>query len=251
MYYKIKEIADMSGVSVRMLHYYDKIGLLKPENVSQAGYRLYTTDDIKKLSQILFYKELDFSLEEIKEILDSSNADQLEVLKMQQQILTKKREKIDALMGAINKSIISLEQGENPKGLNIFTSLDLVEISRNKDQLKKDLMVHLFPQVDEECGTKTSGYSKDDWTIIMSKMEGILNEIAIRMDKRPETPEIQELIGEFKEFINHNLIRCNNDLLKLLGALYVDNPLYRNYMEQYGENFPEFLKSAIDFYVGD
>lgn len=100
MYYKIKEIADLTGVSVRMLHYYDKIGLLKPENVSQAGYRLYTTDDIKKLSQILFYKELDFSLEEIKEILYSSNADKLEVLKMQQQILTKKQEKIDALLGA-------------------------------------------------------------------------------------------------------------------------------------------------------
>lgn len=251
MYYKIKEIADMSGVSVRMLRYYDKIGLLKPENVSQAGYRLYTKDDIKKLSQILFYKELDFSLEEIKEILHSSNVDKLEVLKMQQQILRKKREKINALLSVINKSIISLEQGVDPKGLNIFTSLDLVEISRNKDQLKKDLMVHLFPHVDEECGVKTSGYSKDDWTIIMSKMDSILNEIALRMDKSPENSEIQELIGKIKEFINHNLIRCDNDLLKILGALYVDNPLYRNHMEQYGENFPEFLKSAIDFYVGD
>lgn len=251
MYYKIKEIADLTGVSIRMLHYYDKIGLLKPDNVSQAGYRLYTTDDIKKLSQILFYKELDFSLEEIKEILYSSNADKLEVLKMQQQILTKKQEKIGALLGAINKSIISLEQGENPKDLNIFTSLDLVEISRNKEQLKKDLMVYLFPHVDEECGIKTSEYSKDDWTIIMSRMDGILNEISIRMDKSPNNSEIQELIGKFKEFINHNLIRCDNDLLKILGNLYVDNPLYSNYMVQYGENFPEFLKSAIEFYVGD
>lgn len=251
MYYKIKEIADISGVSVRMLHYYDKIGLLKPENVSQAGYRLYTADDIKKLSQILFYKELGFSLEDIKKILCSSNADKLEVLKMQQQILTKKREKIDALLNAINKSIISMELGEEPKDLNIFTSFDLVEISRNKDKLKKDLMVHLFPRVDEECGIKTSNYSKDDWTIIMHKIDGILNEISIRMDKSPHDSEIQELIGKFKEFINHNLIRCDNDLLKILGALYVDNPIYRNYIEQHGKNFPEFLKSAIDFYVGD
>lgn len=251
MYYKIKEVADMSGVSVRMLHYYDKIGLLKPEGVSQAGYRLYATDDIKRLSQILFYKELDFSLEEIKEILDSSNADKLKVLKMQQQILVKKRKKIDALLCAINKSIVSLEKGENPKGLNIFTSLDMVEISQNKEQLKKDLMVHLFPHADEECGVKTSEYSKDDWTIIMSQMDSILNEIAIRMEKNPENSEVQELIGRFKEFINQNIIRCDNDLLKLLGTLYVDNPIYHNYMEQYGESFPKFIKSAIDYYVGD
>lgn len=251
MYYKIKKVADMSGVSVRMLHYYDKIGLLKPESVSQAGYRLYATDDIKRLSQILFYKELDFSLEEIKEILDSSNADKLEVLKMQQQILTKKREKIDALLCAINKSIVSLEKGENPKGLNIFTSLDMVEISQNKEQLKKDLMVHLFSHADEECGVKTSEYTKDDWTIIMSQMDSILNKIAIRMDKSPKNSEVQELIGRFKEFINQNIIRCDNDLLKLLGTLYVDNPIYHNYMEQYGESFLQFIKSAIDYYVGD
>jgi DNA-binding transcriptional MerR regulator len=210
MYYKIKEVADMTGVSVRMLHHYDKIGLLKPEKLSQAGYRLYTADDVKRLSQILFYKELDFSLEEIKEILYSSKADMLEVLKLQQRALTKKREKLDALLGAINKSIASLEQGRKPEGLNVFTSLDLVELKHNKEQLKKDLMVHLFPQVDEECGVKTSGYSKDDWTIVMSKLDEIMNEIAIRMYKGPENPEIQELIGKLKEFINENLILCNN-----------------------------------------
>lgn len=250
MYYKVKEVADISGVSIRMLHYYDKIGLLKPQDVTQAGYRLYTADDIKKLSQILFYKELGFSLDETKEILCSSNTDKLEVLKMQQQILIKKREKIDALLDAINKSIISIELGENPKNINVFTSFDMVEISRNKDQLKKDLMVHLFPHIDEECGIKTSKYSKDDWTIIMSKMDGILNEISIRMDKSPYDSETQELVGRLKEFINHYFIRCDNDLLKILGELYVDNQFYRSHMEQYGKSFPEFLKGAIDFYVG-
>lgn len=251
MYYKISEVADLSGVSVRMLHHYDKIGLLKPDKVSDAGYRLYTEENIKKLSQVLFYKELDFSLEEIKEILHSSKADKLEVLKMQQRILTKKREKIDALLGAINKSILSLEEGIDPKGINVFTSLDLVEMNRNKDKLKSDLMVHLFPYVDEECGVKTLEYSKEDWTIVMSKMDGILNELSLRMDDSPQNTETQELIGKLKEFVNDNLIRCDNELLKVLGNLYVDNPLYRNHMKQYGEKFPEFLKAAIDYYVGD
>lgn len=251
MYYKIKEIADMSGVSVRMLHYYDKIGLLKPEKVSQAGYRLYTEDDIKKLSQILFYRELDFSLEEIKEILYASSSYKLEVLKMQQQILAKKRDKIDALMNAITKSIASLEQGENPRDPNIFTSLDLIQINRNKEQLKSDLMTHVFVPSDEDCGVKTSKYSKEDWTIIMYRMDSILNKISMKMDKGPADVEVQELLGEFKAFINNNLIKCNDSTLKLLGGLYVDNPLYRSYMEHFGDRFPEFLKSAIDIYEGD
>ena len=249
MYYKIKEMADMSGVSVRMLHHYNKIGLLNPENVSPAGYRLYSENDVKKLSQILFFRELDFSLDEIKKILYSSSSYKLEILKIQQQLLTKKRDKIDALMSAINKSIISIEQGQDARDANVFTSLDLAEISRNKDQLKKDLMTHLFPDSEAECGIKTSHYSKDDWTIVMSKIDVILREIVMRMDKGPANAEIQELIEEFKEFINNNLIKCNSETLKLLGDLYVDNPLYRKYMEKYGSSFPEFLKNAINIYV--
>ena len=67
MYYKIKEVADMVGISVRMLHHYDKIGLLKPESISPAGYRLYSDKDLETLQQVLFFKELEFSLKDIKE----------------------------------------------------------------------------------------------------------------------------------------------------------------------------------------
>ena len=66
MYYQVKEVADLTGVSVRMLHHYDAIGLLKPESLSPAGYRLYTDQDLARLQQVLFFKELDFSLQAIK-----------------------------------------------------------------------------------------------------------------------------------------------------------------------------------------
>jgi DNA-binding transcriptional MerR regulator len=248
MYYKIKEISDISGVSVRMLHYYDKIGLLKPEKVSQAGYRLYTDDNIKKLSQILFYKELGFSLEEIKDIMSSAPSARQEVLRLQLQLLSRKRDKIDALIRAIEKSVASLERGEDINSAHIFTSFDLAEISRNKEQLKKDLMTHLLVS-DEDCGSITSEYSSEDWTIVMSGMEKILRKIARNADKGPSAPEIQQLVGEFKEYINDNLMKCDVGTLRTLGTLYVDNPLYRSHMEQYGEDFPEFLKKAIELYA--
>jgi len=82
LHYKIKEVADMAGISVRMLHHYDKIGLLKPESVSAAGYRLYSDENLDRLQQILFFKELNFTLQEIKIILDSPNFDKKEALKV-------------------------------------------------------------------------------------------------------------------------------------------------------------------------
>ncbi len=78
--YKIKEIADIAGVSVRTLHHYDNIGLLKPFTITESGYRLYSLENLERLQQILFFKELDFNLHEIKEILDNPNFDKKEAL---------------------------------------------------------------------------------------------------------------------------------------------------------------------------
>lgn len=83
MYYKVKEVADLVGISVRMLHHYDKIGLLKPEKINEAGYRLYSDSDLERLQQILFFKELDFKLQDIKNILLSPKFDRIDSLKSQ------------------------------------------------------------------------------------------------------------------------------------------------------------------------
>jgi DNA-binding transcriptional MerR regulator len=251
MYYKIKEVSDMSGVSIRMLRYYDKLGLLIPNNVSQAGYRLYTEEDIEKLSQILFYKELDFSLDEIKEIINISNSNKIDILKIQEQILMKKKDKIEALLSAIRKTIDSFEFGKEPQIFNIFTSFDMAQINRNKEKLKNDMMMHVLTLSGENCGERTSNYTKEDWTIVMSKADSILNKICKLMDKGAENTEVQRLVGEFKEFINNNLIKCDSTTYKVLGDLYVKNPIYRNYIEQYSSHFPEFLKKAIHMYEGN
>lgn len=91
MPYKVKEVADMVGVSVRTLHHYDEIGLLKPESVSPAGYRLYSDHDLEKLQQVLFFKELGFSLQETKVTIDSPDFDRKQALRTHKELLIKKR----------------------------------------------------------------------------------------------------------------------------------------------------------------
>lgn len=92
MPYKVKEVADLVGISVRTLHHYDEIGLLKPESISPAGYRLYTDRDLERLQQILFFKELDFNLQEIKKILDNPNFHRELALELHKELLIEKKD---------------------------------------------------------------------------------------------------------------------------------------------------------------
>lgn len=89
--YRVKEVSELTGISVRMLHHYDKIGLLRPTAISESGYRLYNDNNLKLIQQILIYRELDFSLKEIKEILSNENLDLKETLRTQKQFIIDKR----------------------------------------------------------------------------------------------------------------------------------------------------------------
>ena len=131
---KINEVAKLSGVTVRTLHYYDEIGLLKPRRVTEAGYRVYDKESLQKLQQILFFRELDFSLKEIKEIMLNPNYDKEEALKNQRDLITKKRDRLNRLIKLLNKSI------EGNKNMS-FKEFDVTEIEQAKNKYAKDTII--------------------------------------------------------------------------------------------------------------
>ena len=102
---KISEVAKLSGITVRTLHYYDEIELLKPSETTEAGYRMYSSEDLERLQQILFFRELDFPLNEIKEIMLNPNYDKNEALNKHKEFLIEKRKRIDGLITLIDKTI--------------------------------------------------------------------------------------------------------------------------------------------------
>ena len=108
---KVKEVAQLTGVSVRTLHHYDDIGLLTPDGLTEAGYRLYSDDNLATLQQILFFRELGFSLKKIKELLDSPSYDRQEAFEMQRKMLIEERERLDRVIETIEKTI-QHEKGE-------------------------------------------------------------------------------------------------------------------------------------------
>jgi len=133
----VKQVSDLTGISVRMLHYYDEIGLLKPSAVTEAGYRLYDDEALVTLQQILFFKELDIPLKEVKEIMDSPQFDKMQALENQKKLLIIKRNRLNDLVELINKTL----KGENTMS---FKEFDMSEYFNTLEELKKGNEDHII-----------------------------------------------------------------------------------------------------------
>lgn len=123
MEYTVKQVAEMTGVTVKALYHYHKIGLLLPCRVTEAGYRLYGKKELERLQQILFYRELNFSLADIQQALESES-DRIQCLSRQQELLYAQRQQVDRLLGTISESIHSTMKGESMSTEALFKGFD-------------------------------------------------------------------------------------------------------------------------------
>lgn len=120
----VKELAEITGISVRTLHYYDEIGLLTPTDRSEAGYRLYDDKALEVLRQILFFREFDISLREIKSVMENPALDKKQILQMQRTMLTAKKERLEHLIAGIDDIL----KGENNMDFEVFSKTEVKEI---------------------------------------------------------------------------------------------------------------------------
>ncbi|MBU3093835.1 MerR family transcriptional regulator [Clostridium sp. CF011] len=141
----IKQVSDLTGISVRMLHYYDKIGLLKPSNFTDAGYRLYDDEALETLQQILFFKELDIPLKEVKEIMASAHFDKMQALKSHEKLLILKRNRLNGLIELVNKTL----KGETTMS---FEEFDMSEYYNALEEFKtehKNIIIKSYGSMDK------------------------------------------------------------------------------------------------------
>jgi DNA-binding transcriptional MerR regulator len=249
MNYKVKEVADMVGISVRMLHHYDKIGLLKPESTTPAGYRLYNDKDLERLQQILFFKELDFSLQEIKEIMDSPGFDKKKALKSHKNLLLKKKERLEKIINTVNNTIKSIEGEIDMSKKDMFEGFDMTEIERHKEKYAKETE-EKYGNTDayKESQKKTSSYDKNDWAIIQKEADEIYRKIGSNMDKSPEDNEVQELVEEWRNHITKYYYNCTPEIFRGLGDMYVYDERFTENIDKYGKGLANFLRDAMNVY---
>ncbi len=236
---QIKEFADFTGVSVRTLHYYDEIGLLKPAQVDVfTGYRYYDENSLLRMQEILFYRELDFSLKSIGEILSFPNYDKNKVLKEQKHLLTLKKERLERLISAIDGAM---------KGENVMKAFNNSDFEKYKSEAQEKWgKTPAYTEYTE----KTSDYSKEKWNDLAEGMEHIMAEFALcmRNGKTPSSYEAQNLVKMLQNHITENYYLCTNEILSGLGQMYVGDERFKSNMEKLASGTAEFICKAIEVY---
>ena len=238
---QIKEFAEFTGVSVRTLHYYDEIGLLIPAFVDRStGYRYYDEKSLLRMQEILFYRELDFSLKSIREILSSPNYDKNKVLKEQKHLLTLKKERLERLISAIDGAV---------KGENVMNAFNNSEFEKYKYEVKEK-----WGKTDayKEHAERTKNYSKQKWNELSEGMDHIMAEFAMcmRKDETPDSAEAQNLVEMLQKYISDNYYICTNEILKDLGQMYVADERFTNNIDKHADGTAAFIYEAIEVYCG-
>lgn len=236
---QIKEFAKLTGVSVRTLRYYDEIGLLKPAFVDKfTGYRFYDKSSLVRMQEILFYRELDFSLKSIAEILSSPNYDKEKALAEQKKLLILKKERLERLICAIDGAV---------RGENVMTAFDNSEFENYKQEAKEKWGE---TTAYKEHAQKTKDYSKDKWNNLAGEMDGIFKEFAVCMNngETPDSDEAQSLVKKLQSHITENYYHCTNEILAGLGQMYVADERFRNNIDKHALGTAEFVSRAIEVY---
>ncbi len=250
MYYKVKEVSEMVGLSVRMLHHYDKIGLLKPDHVTEVGYRQYSEDDLMNLQQILFLRELDFSLESIKNMMGSPDYNQVALLEKQQSLLEKKVERLLKIIDAIGLTKERFEKGESMSNEERFDSFDMSEIEAHKMKYAKEAE-EKWGKSDayKQSAERIEKFGQEDFKRIQEENNGIYKEIVGLMDQDVSNERVQVLVGALRQGITDNFYDCTVEIFADLGEMYVADPRFTKNLDKHGEGFAAYLSKATDYYT--
>ena len=275
----VKEISDLTGISVRTLHYYDEIGLLKPTEKSDAGYRLYDDKALETLQQILFFREFDISLKEIEAVLDNPALERNQILQVQRKMLVTKKERMERLIASIDDIL----KGENKMDFTIFTKTEVEEMFQTMlehmpenmrniaikefgsiEQWKKHYMevvsseemqkgyakvVEWYGGKDKFLSVARTPVSKEVAESYNKRIEAILQKLIAKQNCDIDSFEVKELVGEYG-FVMKQLAQIKEEK----GFMMAQTQYYRNEQikpmidEKYGEGASDFFAQAIENY---
>lgn len=240
---KVKEVADLVGVSVRTLHHYDQIGLFSPKKTSESGYRIYREEDLEKLQQILFFKELGFSLKNIKMIINSPSFNQKEALVLQREMLNEKRSKIDKMIETIDKTIkhtmgeIHMTTEERFQGINFKIKL-----------YEQEARMRWGDQPVDKINKNIGEMTRDERQALAQNWDKIFNKLSQVVDFSPDSQEVQTVIKEWYVFLNENFGKYSLEAFYGLGQLYIKDERFKENIDQYGEGLTMLMSEAMKFF---
>lgn len=273
----VKEISNITGISVRTLHYYDEIGLLKPTDKSDAGYRLYDDKALEQLQQILFFREFDIPLKEIKAVMENPALDRNHILKMQREMLLTKMKRMERLVANIDDIL----KGDNKMDFAIFNKTEMDEMFQamiehmpeeikqkaidefgglnqwhehyikaiSSDEMQKSYrkMMEWYGGKEKYLDTVKNPLSKEVVVSYQKRMDAILEKLAGKRECPVDSFEVKEIIGEYG-FVMKQLCQIKDEKGMMLSHAqsYCNEKVIKATDKKYGDGASQFFMQAIE-----
>jgi DNA-binding transcriptional MerR regulator len=240
----IKQISQLAHVTPRTLRYYDQIGLLPPEDIGENGYRYYSDVSLLKLQQILFYRELDMPLEQIKEIMGRENYDLQEALEDHKDQLGKRIIRLQKLITTVDQTLKYIKGEEEMNNKVLFDAFNEEE----QEKMEKEAMQMYDPETVKESNRKWKDYSMAEKQKIGEEGNAVYQGFVDAMSKGPGSQEAQACVQRWHDHMNY-FWTPNPDQLIGLADLYNDDPRFKKNFDKVHPDLAQFVREAVMIYV--
>ena len=243
--YTVSRLAALAGVSVRTLHHYHHIGLLKPSSRTEAGYRLYAEADLLRLQQILFFRELDVPLDEIRRILERPGFDQVQALEQHRRMLQERAGRLARLLQTIDKTIQMLTEDTVE-----LTDAELYEgfTKEEAERYQREAREMYDPALVQESERRIRKMSKAQWQALKAEGDAVTRGLAALMGTDPGDARAQKLMARHHAWIE-NFYPCSAEVYRGLGQGSAQHPDFRKFYDKYAPNLSDFMCAAMAYYA--
>ncbi len=240
----IRAFAELTGVSVRTLHYYDEIGLLKPSEIDSAnGYRFYDRENLAQMQEILFYRELDFPLKDIRTLMSAPHHDRTAALQAQKHLLILKKARLERIIAALDDTM----KGDEPN----MKAFDNHELEAQRARYAKEAR-NKWGHTDayRESQQNAANRTKQEWNDVNAGMDALMAEFAACMHTgaAPDSPDAQALVKKWQDFITTHHYTCTKEILAGLGMMYTADERFTANIDRHGTGTAAYMSAAIAVY---
>lgn len=248
MSYTVGQLAKMSGVSVRTLHHYDQIGLLCPSQRSQAGYRLYGKEQVARMQQILFYRELGLSLQQLHAALDAPDFDERQTLLRHREALQQRKQRLDTLIGNIDRTLSVLEGETQMSDQQRLEGFGQKLVEQNERSYGKEIREKYGDQAVQRSNAKVAAMSKEQWSALEQRRVAHYDAFAAAMPQGATSPQAMQAAQAYVQYLSE-FGEYPSQAIYGLADLYVQDQRFTQHFEAHTPGLAAFVRDALHAYV--
>lgn len=250
--YTVQQLGSLAGISSRTLRYYDEFGILKPARINASGYRIYGQAEVDRLQQILFYRELGLSLEQIKDIVNSPSFDGAHALREHREKLLQKREQLDRLIANVEKTLAQTEGGITMSDQEKFEGFKQKLIDDKERDYGQEARAKYGDAAVDASNQKLKGMTEEEYNNVQKLEADMFEALAAGMELGDPASEVAQKAADLhRQWLSSYWEGYNKEAHACIAQMYVDDERFTAYYDKHRPGLSEFLRDAVHIYTGE